>query len=278
MKVALFFDGPSFYAGWRDAADGRRIDFPALSEWLVKSVGGSASWAAHYYTAIDAEGQADGESNTKLGGFLDMLELQPGYFVKSFVRPVGALGRTVADREVETAMVADMVRHAAQGTFDAMVLLSGDGAYAPALNAVRALGRRAHIATWGSTGVSRRLRVEAFNHIDLSAGLNDFVLSPSADMTAPPVKRSEDEVVAITGDAKLDAFIAEMDFAEQKFEGGYVGAGYFISRWRSNLLDSDTDARRALLDRAIEAGLVETYQAPDGATALRLTEAAFPED
>ena len=53
MRVALFFDGKNFYSGWRDAANGRRIDFVRLSEWLVKRAGGTYLWGAHYYTGVE---------------------------------------------------------------------------------------------------------------------------------------------------------------------------------------------------------------------------------
>ena len=40
MRVGIFFDGKNFYSGWRATAEDTTIDFVALSEWLVKKVGG----------------------------------------------------------------------------------------------------------------------------------------------------------------------------------------------------------------------------------------------
>ena len=53
MRVAIFFDGKNFHAGYRArASGGLRIDFPRMAQWLVERAGGSTLWAAHYYTGV----------------------------------------------------------------------------------------------------------------------------------------------------------------------------------------------------------------------------------
>jgi uncharacterized LabA/DUF88 family protein len=192
MRVCIFFDGKNFHSGWRDEASGRRLTFPKLSKWLVERVGGSLLWGAYYYTGIEMGPAAVTEGQKKLAGFLDMLELQPGFFVKRFPRKTtmfqcaacGAENRYTQEKEVDTTMVADMLRLAAVGAFDVLVLVSGDSDHAPAVEGVRAIGRQAYVSTWGRAGLSARLRKAAFDHIDLMEGLSFF---EDAEGAAPPV-------------------------------------------------------------------------------------------
>jgi uncharacterized LabA/DUF88 family protein len=192
MRVCIFFDGKNFHSGWRDEANGRRLTFPKLSKWLVDRVGGSLLWGAYYYTGIEMGPAAVTEGQKKLAGFLDMLELQPGFFVKRFPRKTtmfqcaacGAENRYTQEKEVDTTMVADMLRLAAVGAFDVLVLVSGDSDHAPAIEGVRAIGRQAYVSTWGRAGLSARLRKAAFDHIDLMEGLSFF---EDAEGAAPPV-------------------------------------------------------------------------------------------
>jgi uncharacterized LabA/DUF88 family protein len=285
MRVALFFDGKNFYSGWREAAKGRRIDFARLAEWLVQKAKGDSLWGAYYYTGIDdglQQGQA--EPQQKLAGFLDMLEIQPGFFVHTFKRKVGSItcsecdteNRYILEKEVDTSMVANMVQMAAQDSYDTLVLMSGDADYAPAIKAVRQLGKQAFIASWGGTGVSKRIRSAAFDHIDMLEGLPEFEreLGPEEEGHSPYVNEHESnlEISTITGDLSMDSFLAELQQAQNKFSGGYVGLGYFLTRWRSAHLDTTPDNRRMVLDRLLAKGFVETYNAPDGALAIRVSD------
>jgi len=194
MRVCIFFDGKNFHSGWRDEAAGRRLTFPKLSKWLVERVGGSLLWGAYYYTGIEMGPAAVTEGQKKLAGFLDMLELQPGFFVKRFPRKTtmfqcaacGAENRYTQEKEVDTTMVADMLRLAAVGAFDILVLVSGDSDHAPAIEGVRAIGRQAYVSTWGRAGLSARLRKAAFDHIDLMEGLSTFEDAEGAMPPVPP--------------------------------------------------------------------------------------------
>jgi uncharacterized LabA/DUF88 family protein len=292
MRVALFFDGKNFYSGWREAAKGCRIDFARLADWLVHKAHGQTLWGAYYYTGIDdTTQQGPTDAQQKLAGFLDMLETQPGFFVHTFKRKVGSItcadcgseNRYVLEKEVDTTMVANMVQMAAQNSFDALVLMSGDADYAPAIKAVRQFGKQAFIASWGGTGVSKRIRSAAFGHIDMLEGLEQFKREPGPDEDShsPYVNDHESnlEISTVTGDISMDSFLAELQQAQNKFSGGYVGLGYFLTRWRSAHLDTTPDNRRMVLDKLLAKGFVETYNAPDGALAIRVSDrflAAYP--
>lgn len=319
MRVCIFFDGKNFHSGWRDEAGGRRLAFPKLSRWLVERVGGSLLWGAYYYTGIEIGSAAVTEGQKKLAGFLDMLEVQPGFFVKRFPRKTtmfqcaacGAENRYTQEKEVDTSMVADMLRLAAVNAFDVLVLVSGDSDHAPAVEGVRQLGRQAYVSTWGRAGLSTRLRKAAFDHIDLLEGISFFEDTEGSGAPAPPGPEprwaSEDIPPAVPTppagtapretthdecedpeDADPDAsespppsyepsedesvFIEELRAAERRLRNGYVGANYFVTRWQSNRLDPSPDARRRMLEHLVTSRLIEVYHAPDGNAAIRARE------
>jgi hypothetical protein len=168
-----------------------------------------------------------------------------------------------------------MLRLAAVGAFDVLVLMSGDADHSPAVEGVRALGRQAYVASWGGLGLSSRLRKSAFDHIDLSDGLPEFTLERA---TAPagelPPERTE-ILVAIEAPEGEDAqdpdalFLEELRVAEAKFSGRYVGVNYFVTRWRSRTLDASPIVRRRVLNRLVAAGQIELYDAPNGEKAMK---------
>jgi len=198
-----------------------------------------------------------------------------------------------------------MLRLAAVGAFDVLVLVSGDSVHAPAVEGVRAIGRQAYVSTWGRVGLSSRLRKAAFDHIDLLDGLSSFEdadegSSPPAPPTPAPA--SEPRPPSEEGEAPLTVvapaseempaestnglppiptepptedeavFLEELRAAERRLRHGYVGANYFVTRWQSNRLDPSSEGRRRMLENLIATGRIELYHAADGNAALRTRE------
>lgn len=299
MRVALFIDGKNFYAGWKDKAGGRRIDFREMASWLVHRAGGSSLWGAYYYTGVETGPGASSEGQLKLTGFLDMLEMQPGFFVERFPRRTqsficancGCENRYTQEKEVDTTMVADMLRFAAVDAFDILVLMSGDADHAPAVEGVRAIGKQAHVATWGGAGLSSRIRRVAFDHIDLLEGLPHFgridegipPSGPCSSVLADLVSPSSRAFVRVDSEGReppsepptpqtRTLFLEELRRAQDKFHGGYVGANYFVTRWASEALADNPETRRRVLDALVLDGLIEVYDAPDGKKAIRVRD------
>jgi uncharacterized LabA/DUF88 family protein len=303
VKVAIFFDGKNFYAGWREQAYGQRLQFTRLARWLVQHVGGSILMGCHYYTGVETGDEANSDGQKKLAGFLDMLELQPGYFVHRFPRKsrmfrcndCGAENRFSQEKEVDTAMVADMVRLAAVNAYDIMILVSGDADYASAVEAVRQLGKIVYVVSWGGTGLSFQLRKVAFDHIDLLEGLADFEdntppwtppeTSGAASGTQPPLNGDEDEFPQPSPSGNIpappqdlaDVFVEQLRMAEASFKGGYVGANYFVTRWKGPGFDASSYDKRRVLDHLVKEGIVDLYEV-DGNKALRLQRNTPPEE
>ncbi len=300
MKVALFFDGKNFYSGWRERASRQPLDFTALSRWLTRRVGGTLLWGAYYYTGIEIGPSSSGTGQAALTSFLDNLEMLPGYFVQRFprrsksyhCRDCGSENYFTQENEVDTTMVADMLRLAAVGAFDILVLMSGDADHAPAVEGVRALGRQAYVATWGGVGLSRRIRKAAFDHIDLVEALQECGRQlPSSGETPAEVGEGQPLMVSAPGDETspssgnglipsvdsemaADALVDEIRRAEAKFPTGYVGVNFFVTRWQASNLDPDPDVRRRLIDKVVREDRIELYTTEEGTKAIRIRRPA----
>lgn len=299
MKVALFFDGKNFYSGWRERAGRQPLDFTALSRWLVRRVGGNVLWGAYYYTGIESGPSQPGTGQAALTSFLDNLEMLPGYFVQRFTRRTksyhcrecNAENYYTQENEVDTTMVADMLRLAAVGAFDILVLMSGDADHAPAVEGVRALGRQAYVATWGGIGLSRRIRRASFDHIDLMEALGEcgrqWPIGEGEDPAGAPIiipgymregaVQSSPQIIGEDGlpipqseEVAADILLDEVRRAESKFPLGYVGVNFFVTRWQGSLLDPDPEVRRRLIDKLVRDDRVEIYTTEDGTKAMRV--------
>ncbi|HYE92728.1 MAG TPA: NYN domain-containing protein [Terriglobales bacterium] len=178
MKVCIFIDGQNFYRSLLRYDDSLRVDYDRLATWITHAVGGPSTvfGGAYYYVGVSADAPALVEN------FLKGLELRPGYFVKreGRVRRSGRCPHCNADYEyttekrVDTRLVADLIHYAANGAYDAAVLVSGDDDFVPAVEAVNALGKQVWVATWSADELSTDLRVRCFGQLRLSDGINAF--------------------------------------------------------------------------------------------------------
>ncbi len=88
----------------------------------MRRVGGSVLSGAYYYAGIEPEVSAAGSAPTALTGFLDNLEMLPGYFVQRRTRRTknyqcrecGAQEHSTHENEVDTTMAAESTATAAK--------------------------------------------------------------------------------------------------------------------------------------------------------------------
>jgi NYN domain len=178
MKVCIFIDGQNFYRSLLRFDASLRVDYDRLATWITQAVGGPSTLfgGAYYYVGVSADAPQLVEN------FLKGLELRPGYFVKreSRVRRSGRCPSCGADydytteKRVDTRLVADLIHYAANGAYDAAVLVSGDDDFVPAVEAVNALGKQVWVATWSAEELSSALRVRCFGQLRLSEGVSAF--------------------------------------------------------------------------------------------------------
>lgn len=273
MKVRIFFDGKNFYRSLLRYDESLRVDYDRLATWITQRVGGpGASFeGAYYYVGVSADAPPVVE------GFLKGLELRPGYFVRRELR-VRRSGRCplcdgeyeyTTEKRVDTRLVADLIHFAANGAYDAAVLVSGDDDFVPAVEAVNALGKQLWVATWSREELSSALRVRCFGQLLLVEGLPAFrVERPrAADREGEPAWARTDSRPTPRGrpgpprpePPPLEQALGELQRAESRLP--HVSRGYFVMRWKSHQLPPAGQEREALVQQLIAAGLAEEFEA-----------------
>lgn len=270
MRVALFFDGKNHMKDLRRTASDRWLDHSALAKWAIEQVGGTRMVAAYYYTGVPNPGEEASNDKHALSDLLDELEKRPGFFVKRFNRRASSREcphchqsiTYTEEKMVDTSLVTDLVLFAVRDAFDIAIVFSGDLDVAPALHAIHSLGKQAWIATFGDSGLSRSLSRAAWHSLDLLPHLDAFSFP---DLDVSPARRVPETPDALDQELKRELHRAEVHFAAG---GGFVGAHYFIHRWKGHAIPDGPEERRQSLQRLMATQEVETY-AVDGKTALR---------
>lgn len=284
MRVALFFDGNNYYRALRDFDSSLEINLERLASWVTRRVGGDGARfvGAYYYTGTFEDGGGPSDSSQALGGFLDVLETLNGFFVRreprvrrvSVCRACQAQNEYYTEKRVDTRMVAELIQLAAVDGFDLAFILSGDGDFVPAVQAVGALGKQVYIGAWPGQRVARELRAHSFGVVDLGQGIAEFSTGrrrgygsapPGAPLASPEASdgmapRPSPDVPAEPSDLE-GTMLAEIRAAEAQLP--YVSRWYFLNRWRGSRLPVGPSERERLLGRLIEGGLVEEYEVTD---------------
>jgi hypothetical protein len=262
MKVCIFFDGQNFYRSLLRYDETLRVDYDRLAVWITQKIGGEAAvfGGAYYYVGVSASAPQPVEA------FLKGLELRPGYFVKRDPR-VRRTGRCpncggeydyTTEKRVDTRLVADLIHYAANGAYDAAVLISGDDDFVPAVEAVNALGKQVWVATWSAEELSSDLRVRCFGQIRLSDGIPAFRVERTRVIDR---EQGAQPVMPVTEDT-LDRARSELQRAEARLP--HVSRGYFVMRWKSHALPPVGLEREMLVQHMLTAGLIEEFEIIDG--------------
>jgi NYN domain-containing protein len=273
MNVKIFFDGQNFYRSLLRYDESLRVDYDRLAVWITAAVAGPGGvfCGAYYYVGISAD------APPLVEGFLKGLELRPGYFVRREPR-VRRSGRCpscgldyeyTTEKRVDTRLVAELIQYAANGAFDAAVLVSGDDDFVPAVEAVNALGKRVWVATWSAEELSSDLRVRCFGQIRLSEGLPAFRVErpriAERERVSPGNNRYDTRVpfrpVRPSEDSALERALTELQRAQVRLP--HVSRGYFVTRWRSHQLPPAGQEREALVQQLIESGYAEEFELTD---------------
>ena len=159
-RVAIFIDGSNFYHRMRDELGSARIDFGKFAGLLA---GERTLVRTYYYNA--AVRQEDGkERYQEQQRFFDALKYIPYFEVK-----LGRLekrGDTVVEKGVDIAIAVDMVTFAATDGYDTAILVTGDGDFGYAVQAVKNLGKHVENAFF-EAGRSKELLDRADKFIPL---------------------------------------------------------------------------------------------------------------
>jgi uncharacterized LabA/DUF88 family protein len=224
MKVYIFIDGQNFYRALQRYDETLRVDYDRLATWITQAVGGPSAFfgGAYYYVGVSSDAPPQVEN------FLKGLELRQGYYVRREPRKrrtgrcpaCGADYDYTTEKRVDSRMVAELIHFAANGTYDAAVLLSGDDDFVPAVEAVNALGKQVWVATWSAEELSTELRVRCFGQIRLSDGVSAF--------RAERARVGTDRAASAGERGYGERPYAERAYGERGYgdRGGYADRGY----------------------------------------------------
>jgi uncharacterized LabA/DUF88 family protein len=150
-RVAIFIDGSNFYHCLKLEFGKASIDFEAFAQKLI---GDRKLIRVYYYNA--ARRREDGEQGyQEQQRFFNRLRKIPYITVK-----LGRLekrGNTTVEKGVDINIAVDMLRYAHNDAYDTAILVSGDGDFATAVEAVKDRGKHVEVATV-KTGQSYHLR------------------------------------------------------------------------------------------------------------------------
>ena len=165
-KVAIFIDGSNFYHALKDRYSRVQIKFDALASALTNRLSNRKLVRVYYYNAAyDQVTQPDAYKRQQrffsflrrtpyLSLVLGRLEQRPidwGNLDDEKRREVEKLLEislpkyTVVEKGVDVQLAVDMVQLAVSNTYDVAILVSGDGDFAPAVEAVKKLGKHVEL-------------------------------------------------------------------------------------------------------------------------------------
>ncbi len=161
-RVMVFVDGSSFYHGLKNNDCPTYVDFFKLGTHLAGP--DRQLQRVYYYNAVCLQSSGE-ETYRKQQRFLGAVGRQQQVRVK-----LGRLeprGDTYVEKGVDIALVVGMLLHAAKDDYDVAILVSGDGDFACALEAVGEMGRGVESAYF-QTGRLQHLQhvCDRFHEID----------------------------------------------------------------------------------------------------------------
>lgn len=165
-RVAIFIDGSNFYHATRKVFRKTQIKFDALAAKLTNRLPGRKLIRVYYYNAV-SEQDSGSDQYKNQQRFLEYLRHTPYLQLKlgrlerrtidwSSLTPKQKqvvekeLGRplpeyTHVEKGVDVQMSVDMLHLAVTNTYDVAVIISGDGDFAPAVEAVKELGKHVEL-------------------------------------------------------------------------------------------------------------------------------------
>lgn len=156
-RVTVFIDGSNLYHGLKAICGDARIDFGRFAQWLV---GDRKFIRAYYYAAPRSDNSVAARNQQK---FFEALRRIP-YFDLRLGR-LEPRGSTYVEKGVDIAIAVDMITMAYRDAFDTAILVSSDGDFAKAVDAVRDTGKHVEVACFPK---SYHLRKVADKTIELN--------------------------------------------------------------------------------------------------------------
>jgi uncharacterized LabA/DUF88 family protein len=154
-RVAVFVDGANFYNRLRQCNWPTRADVGAFAERLA---GGRNLVGAWYYNVSPPAERPPEQIARQERYYTRIRENSLVHFTLGFLQRRLVDGRAVYEEKgVDVSLVVDMLTGAFTDTYDVAILVSSDGDFKPAVEAVRRVGKRVEYVFFPGTTRSTAL-------------------------------------------------------------------------------------------------------------------------
>lgn len=143
-RVQIFIDGSNLYHGLKNDCKNTKLDFRKFANLLCKS---RRLIRINYYTGtVDSKREPTGAINQQK--FLGNMRQVPYITVKQ--RPLVYKRGVAVEKGVDILIAADMLTGALRNCYDTVIIVSGDGDFAPVLEEIKREGKQIENATFSS--------------------------------------------------------------------------------------------------------------------------------
>ena len=143
-KVAIFIDGSNLYHSLEENCKRSDLDFAAFSNKLCK---GRPLFRTYYYNVLRDQ-ERNPQAYQDQQKFLSALYSTPYLDVRLGTSKVR--GDVVVEKGIDIMVATDLLRFAWEDLYDVAILVSGDGDFSYAVQAVKDLGKHVEIAAFTS--------------------------------------------------------------------------------------------------------------------------------
>jgi len=155
-RVAIFIDGSNLYHALRDNFGRVDLNFTAFT---TKLCAGRTLFRTYYYNVLQDPAQRP-EGHREQQEFLDTLRKTP--YLEIRLGSTKLLQGVPVEKGIDIMLATDLLHFGWNDLYDAAVLVSGDGDFAYALQAVKNMGKHVEVAYFESN-ISRNLLEVADN-------------------------------------------------------------------------------------------------------------------
>ena len=151
-RAMVFIDGSNLYHGLKKNGLPTQLDMNLLGKMLA---GEDYRLVRVYYFNAALPQQYDPQRYQAWQSFISKVRQSP--YVRVILGRLEPRGNTYVEKGVDTQIVVQMLLHAVRDNYDTAILVSGDGDFACALEAIGELGKNVVNAYFG-TGRSLQLQ------------------------------------------------------------------------------------------------------------------------
>lgn len=154
-RVAVFVDGANFYNRLRQCHWPTRVDIGAFAQRLA----GNRELVGAWYYNVSPPAERPSEQIARQERYYARIRENPQVnFTLGFLQRRLVDGKPVYEEKgVDVSLVVDMLTGAFTDTFDVAILVSSDGDFKPAVEAVRRVGKRVEYVFFPGTTRSTAL-------------------------------------------------------------------------------------------------------------------------